>query len=353
MAMPSFRSLAAYALVTSFLLFFLGSGLSEHFSTSISSALDASTSKNGKTGERKQPDLSHYKDLRVLSKDEFPTGAFSLHLLYPTKETSNLVTENSKKRTIVLGDIHGMYDQLEDLLHKLSYDAKKDTIVSTGDMTAKGPLGGSLAVLRFMSTNNITAVRGNHDQKVVEWRSWIDWIASLPGGRRWLDAINEAFDNFENSLSTKDRGKKDVVEEWASVQMASGGGFWDSIPRDFKIFQDHYWIATKMSKVEYEYLLQLPLRLYAPHAHTFIVHAGLLASDPSKDSRAAGQPLASMPILRRSPVETMSKQEIKAMREAQDLLLLSDVPQNTEPWVTLNMRSVLKNGKISRYVGLY
>ena len=247
-----------------------------------------------------------------------------------------------------------MYDQLEDLLHKLSYDAQRDTIISTGDMSAKGPLGGSLAVLKFMSSNNITAVRGNHDQRVVEWRAWIEWIAIMPGGRRWLDAINEAFHTFENSLSAQDRGNGNVVEEWADVQMAAGGGFWEKIPREFKIFQDHYWIATKISQEEYKYLLQLPLRLYIPHVHTFIVHAGLLASDPLKDPRAAGQPLASMPVLKRSPVSALSKhkQEIQEMRRAQDLSVLSDVPQNTDPWVTLNMRSVRHDGEISRYFSL-
>lgn len=65
------------------------------------------------------------------------------------------------------------------LLSKLSYDLSKDVLISTGDIIAKGPLNGSLAVLSWMASRNVTAVRGNHDQKVIEWRSWINWSEFL------------------------------------------------------------------------------------------------------------------------------------------------------------------------------
>jgi len=73
--MPPLRSLTAYALVTGFLLFFLLSGVSEHFNVDAPSILGTSSSKGG---NKDQPDLSHYKDLRILSKDEFPIGAYAL-----------------------------------------------------------------------------------------------------------------------------------------------------------------------------------------------------------------------------------------------------------------------------------
>lgn len=42
-----------------------------------------------------------------------------------------------KKRTIVIGDIHGCYDELVKLITKLKtnkkYDSKKDTLIFLGD----------------------------------------------------------------------------------------------------------------------------------------------------------------------------------------------------------------------------
>jgi hypothetical protein len=262
-----------------------------------------------------------------------------------------ILVDDSDKRTIIVGDIHGMFDSLEDLLHNtLSFDKEKDTLICAGDMVAKGPLGGSLAVLNFLSTNNITAVRGNHDQKVVEWRSWIEWISTLPGGRQWLDAINKRYKNFEDSLSVNNRADEDIIDNWISLQEQEDRDWWKLIPQDFKILKDHYWIATKMTPRDFDYLLQLPLRLHAPHAHTFIVHAGILASNPSKAQGAEGQPLATMPIYpaQRNGVQHMSKEKIKVLRRIQEASILTDVPQNTDPWVTLNMRSIKENGNVSK-----
>jgi predicted phosphodiesterase len=64
-------------------------------------------------------------------------------------------------RTIVVGDIHGCYDELEDMLAEVRFDAD-DRLVSVGDLITKGPK--SREVLeRFMSDPQFSAVMGNHD----------------------------------------------------------------------------------------------------------------------------------------------------------------------------------------------
>jgi Calcineurin-like phosphoesterase len=64
-------------------------------------------------------------------------------------------------RTIVVGDIHGCYDELLDLLAKVEF-AAGDRLVSVGDLITKGPQ--NRAVLdRFMSDPQFEAVIGNHD----------------------------------------------------------------------------------------------------------------------------------------------------------------------------------------------
>ncbi|HEV7474789.1 MAG TPA: metallophosphoesterase [Pyrinomonadaceae bacterium] len=64
-------------------------------------------------------------------------------------------------RTIVVGDIHGCYDELEDMLAKLNF-AADDRLISVGDLITKGPK--SREVLdKFMTEPRFSAVIGNHD----------------------------------------------------------------------------------------------------------------------------------------------------------------------------------------------
>ena len=64
-------------------------------------------------------------------------------------------------RTIVVGDIHGCYDELEDLLEAVNF-GDNDRLVCVGDLITKGPK--SREVLeRFMTEPRFTSVIGNHD----------------------------------------------------------------------------------------------------------------------------------------------------------------------------------------------
>lgn len=64
-------------------------------------------------------------------------------------------------RTIVVGDIHGCYDELEEMLAQVNF-GEADRLVSVGDLVTKGPK--SREVLdRFMADPQFFAVIGNHD----------------------------------------------------------------------------------------------------------------------------------------------------------------------------------------------
>ena len=72
-------------------------------------------------------------------------------------------------RTIVIGDIHGCYDELIELLNKLTLTSE-DRVVAVGDLTVKGPK--SREVLELFSTDpRFSSVLGNHDLSLVRhWR---------------------------------------------------------------------------------------------------------------------------------------------------------------------------------------
>lgn len=106
------------------------------------------------------------------------------------------------ERTLVIGDIHGCFEELRELLDRVG----PDRVVSTGDMVDRGP--NSEAVWRlFAEEEHASAIRGNHEQKCVRWHrgelrpalsqritrkehgetSWAEacaWFETLP---RWIE----------------------------------------------------------------------------------------------------------------------------------------------------------------------
>jgi calcineurin-like phosphoesterase family protein len=64
-------------------------------------------------------------------------------------------------RTIVVGDLHGCYDELMDLLNQVGFGAN-DRVVCVGDLITKGPKNREVLEL-FMTDARFASVMGNHD----------------------------------------------------------------------------------------------------------------------------------------------------------------------------------------------
>jgi hypothetical protein len=302
------RQILAYVVLCSFVIFFFAYGLNFRESISIS---DLVTSQLNVF-----PDFSQYNGLHTLSKDEYPI-------------------DDRHRRVIVVGDIHGTDKSFHALLDKLSYNAHSDQLIHVGDIVAKGTHRGSLAVLSYMSTHNVTGVRGNHDQKVIEWRAWMNWVRHLPGGKDWLVELELRAD--------KQADEKGVVSEnWIEQDMGPSRKWRKKIPDGWRMYSDHYNVARDMSEKDYAYLLSLPLILHVPTAHTYIVHAGLLPYDPTRDQTHRRQPLSHVPALLHRKLD-----EVR-LRLLQEEALLRDIPQNNDPWATLNMRSVKKDHTVTK-----
>ncbi len=68
-------------------------------------------------------------------------------------------------RTVVVGDIHGCYDELRDLLDRVGLGAA-DRLVCVGDLVVKGEKNREVLDL-FMSDARFSSVLGNHDRAVL------------------------------------------------------------------------------------------------------------------------------------------------------------------------------------------
>lgn len=69
------------------------------------------------------------------------------------------------KSHIVIGDIHGCFDELQELLAKVAATSS-DVIVSVGDLVDRGPEPGRVVEF-FRTTPNTVVLMGNHERKHV------------------------------------------------------------------------------------------------------------------------------------------------------------------------------------------
>lgn len=86
-------------------------------------------------------------------------------------------------RTIVVGDIHGCYDELMALMEKVDL-GEHDRVVSVGDLITKGPKNREVLEL-FMTDRRFSTVIGNHDLQLR--RKWNGEDVELKRAQRETD----------------------------------------------------------------------------------------------------------------------------------------------------------------------
>jgi len=130
-------------------------------------------------------------------------------------------------RTLIVGDVHGCLEELEDLLEESGWE-DDDQLVLVGDLVAKGP--DSLGVIRLMREMGARAVRGNHDQHCLKW-----WDAKCAG------------------------------EALPTLRPA------------------HQRVADELEEEDWRWLAALPLWIELPEHDALVVHAGLLPDLPLEE----------------------------------------------------------------------
>jgi len=75
----------------------------------------------------------------------------------------------NKPRIFIIGDIHGCYDELLDLLDEIHF-GDHDRAIAVGDLISKGPKNKEVLDL-FISDQRFSSVLGNHDYAVLKFLS--------------------------------------------------------------------------------------------------------------------------------------------------------------------------------------
>ena len=99
------------------------------------------------------------------------------------------------QRKIIIGDVHGCYDELKKLLEKAKFDEAADKLIFVGDLMDRGPK--SYEVFDFVRTlknkmrDRLVVVKGNHEQMFMD----IDEFWEMNGGNRTKSSFREHGDN--------------------------------------------------------------------------------------------------------------------------------------------------------------
>lgn len=105
--------------------------------------------------------------------------------------------ENTQGRDFVVGDIHGVFDLLDEALKSVDFDPEKDRLIAVGDLINRGPQ--SEKCLEYLKQPWFHAIRGNHEEMFL--RNYkndgnTDLIASFANasnGIGWIVGKDKAF----------------------------------------------------------------------------------------------------------------------------------------------------------------
>ncbi len=95
-------------------------------------------------------------------------------------------------KIFAIGDIHGTFDRLQSLMHKIPIDFAKDTLVFIGDYIDRGP--GSVEVVEYLmdlkkQVPETIFLKGNHEEMLEKYLDGTDrFTYLLNGGQKTLDS---------------------------------------------------------------------------------------------------------------------------------------------------------------------
>ncbi len=114
-------------------------------------------------------------------------------MVAPFQNPVRRIPRNERGRDFVVGDIHGCFDLVLRGMDMVGFDQSRDRILSVGDLIDRGP--GSHRAARFLAQPWVHAVRGNHEDMLLEayadgepHSAVLEFLASRNGFGWWLGA---------------------------------------------------------------------------------------------------------------------------------------------------------------------
>ena len=108
------------------------------------------------------------------------------------------------KRTIIIGDIHGCYEQMMEIISKVFFDAHQDTIIFLGDLIDRGPQSWEVIQyvkhLKELLGKRCVYILGNHEQMMVDFYKHEDKSWFYNGYSQTLESFEKHYDDIERYI---------------------------------------------------------------------------------------------------------------------------------------------------------
>jgi serine/threonine protein phosphatase 1 len=163
-------------------------------------------------------------------------------------------------KIFAIGDIHGSFDRLQDLMQIIPIDYTKDTLVFIGDYIDRGP--GSVEVVGYLlelkrRLPGIVFLKGNHEDMLERYLDGTDrFTYLLNGGQNTLDSYLNKFDRSGSFPIPSDhmkffRSLRIYYETDAYIFVHAG--LRPKIPLTSQKTEDLLWIRDKFIYSKYNF----------------------------------------------------------------------------------------------------
>jgi hypothetical protein len=174
----------------------------------------------------------------------------------PITVTGKSVSYPENGRVIFVGDVHGCAGELTDLLNAVSFD-EDDLLVLVGDLIGKGPDSEGVVRLARGLGPQCLAVRGNHDQVIL------DWYYGLSGT---LPALPVSPQPGAHAAAATPAAS-------SSSSSAPSAEAFEAMPKQVS---SHKECAQRLTADDWAWFADLPVFLHFPDANIIGLHGGLL-----------------------------------------------------------------------------
>ncbi len=164
------------------------------------------------------------------------------------------------ERIYAVGDIHGCYDKLLELMEKMDIDFESDTLVFLGDYIDRGPQSfevvAYLADLKQRYANTIF-LKGNHEEMLEKYLSGEDRITYLVnGGQQTLESyMNRPRPEGEPAIPNSHLEFFKALRIYYETQnyIFVHAGLKNKVPLEKQKTEDLLWIRRRFIESKYNY----------------------------------------------------------------------------------------------------
>jgi len=164
------------------------------------------------------------------------------------------------ERIYAVGDIHGCYDKLLELMEKMDIDFESDTLVFLGDYIDRGPQ--SFEVVAYLTDLkqryvNTIFLKGNHEEMLEKYLSGEDRITYLVnGGQQTLESyMNRPRPEGEPAIPSTHLEFFKSLRIYYETQnyIFVHAGLKNKVPLEKQKTEDLLWIRRRFIESKYDY----------------------------------------------------------------------------------------------------